>query len=120
MHHTDSSSRLDADDVFMCSGCDKLLDDGNSDKHPRTHAVVRCTVPAISGTEQRLDAIEKRVLELMEKQAAAHRAQISALCDKVSKLEHLLKASASSGKSNAGRRRTAVSDVAYMLTKAYD
>ncbi|KAI0656679.1 hypothetical protein C8Q70DRAFT_329793 [Cubamyces menziesii] len=108
-----------ADDVFMCSDCDKLLDDGNSDEHPRTHAVVRCTVPAISGTEQRLDVIEKRVLELMEKQAAAHRAQISALCDKVSKLEHLLKASASSGKSNAGRRRTVVSDVAYKLTKAY-
>ncbi|KAI0325484.1 hypothetical protein GY45DRAFT_240808 [Cubamyces sp. BRFM 1775] len=97
----------DVDDVFICSECDKLLDEGPSDKHPRTHAVVRCGLPTVSGIDQRFDAIEKRVLALLEKQAAAHTAQIAALGDKVARLEHLLKASAPSGKSNASRRRTA-------------
>ena len=119
MHRTDSSWRLDAADVFICGDCDKQLDHGDSNKrldhgdsnrHTRTHAVVRCTVPAITRTEQWPDGIEKRFLELMEKQAAAHRTQIAALNERIARLENLPKAPAPAGEGNStGKHRTPVS-----------
>ena len=110
MHRTDSSSQLDAADLFICGDCDKRLDHGDFNKHTRTHAVVRCTVPAITRTEQWPDGIEKRVLELMEKQAAAHQTQIAALNEKIERLENLPKAPAPAGESNGtGGHRAPVS-----------